>query len=132
MKIKQIVLAALAAFCVSASASDLKESFYQNTWCAANAGVTEYVINDAERGSRVDCLTSEYAIEFDFINKWQEALSQAVYYAKMTGKKPGVVFIIEDPQNEYNYVYLRRLLNTVTEYKSGITFWFVYKPKQGE
>lgn len=114
-------------FCPEAKADTLKESDYQLDWCLAHKGIVEHPIPDSKYPSRVDCLTDVYAIEFDFLRKWPEALTQAIYYGKMTHRKPGVVFIIENTSNEYNYVYINRLLNTLSEQKTGITFWFVYK-----
>ena len=49
--------------------------------------------------TRVDCLTKDYAIEFDFAKKWAESAGQALYYGKMTGKKPAVVLILEAPSD---------------------------------
>lgn len=69
-----------------------KEKEYQEVWCKQAGGVTEYVLDD---GARVDCLTDEYAIEFDFAPKWAEAVGQSLYYALKTVKKPGIVLIIE-------------------------------------
>ena len=83
-----------------------KEKEYQNKWCARVGGVTEYRLED---GTRVDCLTETHAIEFDFAPKWAESIGQALYYARMTGKGPGVVLIME---NDGDGRYLERL-NTV-------------------
>jgi len=69
-----------------------KEKEYQAKWCAEHGGIAEYRLDD---GSRVDCLTDEYAIEFDFAPKWAEAIGQALYYAEKTGRKPGIVLIDE-------------------------------------
>jgi len=44
-------------------------------------------------GTRADCVTSEYAVEFDFARKWAEGLGQALRYARLTGKKAAVVLI---------------------------------------
>ena len=122
-------------FTSDVEAADFSEADYQKFWCANKNGQIEYTLDDGARGSRVDCLTDDYAIEFDFLKKWPEALSQAQYYAKMTGKIPGIVLIIEDRHYEYNYVYILRLLNTVTETESHIRFWFIYAddlPKREE
>jgi len=87
------------------------EKEYQNQWCAGHNGITEYVLDD---GARVDCLTDEYAIEFDFAPKWAEAIGQALYYAEKTGKKPGIVLIIEKYGDER---YLKRLLKVSEKYQ---------------
>ena len=65
-----------------------KESVYQNAWCSANSGVTEFENKDF---TRVDCLTDTHAVEFDFANKWAEGIGQALHYQKMTNKT-GKVF----------------------------------------
>lgn len=97
-----------------------KEKDYQNAWCAEYSGITEYVLDD---GARVDCLTCEYAIEFDFAEKWAEAIGQALYYATKTGKKPGVVLIMEDPEKEKRY--LLRLHAVCDRY--NIRIWTITK-----
>lgn len=74
------------------AAHQYKEKEYQEVWCKKAGGITEYVLDD---GARVDCLTDEYAIEFDFAPKWAEAVGQSLYYALKTGKKPGIVLILE-------------------------------------
>ncbi len=74
------------------AAHQYKEKEYQEVWCKQAGGVTEYVLDD---GARVDCITDEYAIEFDFASKWAEAVGQSLYYALKTEKKPGIVLILE-------------------------------------
>ena len=91
------------------------EKEYQNVWCLETGGVSEYTLEDR---TRVDCLTDEYAVEVDFAAKWAEAVGQALYYALMTGKKPGVLLIIERPSDMR---HLGRLL-AVSD-KTGITVW---------
>ena len=72
------------------------ESYYVNGWCTPSFGKKEFRLWDA---TRVDCLTKDYAIEFDFAKKWAESIGQSLYYAKMTGKKPAVVLILTDVFN---------------------------------
>jgi hypothetical protein len=50
-------------------------------------------------GTRCDCLTDTHAIEFDFGNKWAEAVGQSAYYALQTQKKAGIVLILESPKD---------------------------------
>lgn len=76
------------------------EKDYVQAYCK---GVTEYVLPDR---TRVDCLTDEYAIEFDRGKNWAEAIGQSLYYAKMTGKKPGVAIIIKSPDEQR---YIKRI-----------------------
>lgn len=62
--------------------------------------------------TRCDCLTSSHAIEFDFGKKWAEAIGQALYYSIQTGKRAGVVLILEK-KDDYKY-WIR--LNTIIEH----------------
>jgi hypothetical protein len=77
--------------------SHLKEADYVNMYCK---GIIEYRLPDR---TRVDCLTDEYAIEFDYAKKWAESIGQSLYYSKMTGKAPAVVLILTS-LNDYHYV----------------------------
>ena len=53
--------------------------------------------------TRVDILTEDYAIEVDFATKWAEAIGQALHYARMTGRKPGVIIIIRDAAKDIQH-----------------------------
>ncbi|MFZ3066252.1 MAG: hypothetical protein WA277_13330 [Nitrospirota bacterium] len=92
-----------------------KEKDYQNVWCAQHNGITEYRLDDK---ARIDCLTEDYAIEFDFAYKWAEAVGQALYYAAKTSKKPGIVIIIEKEKDKRN---LKRLEILTDKY--NIKLW---------
>ncbi len=74
------------------------ESWYVKKFCT---GQVEYRLPDA---TRVDCLTADYAIEFDFAKKWAECVGQSLYYADMTGKKPACFLIIEDINRDQKYL----------------------------
>lgn len=76
------------------------EASYQHVWCSVHCGIEEYENSDK---TRVDCLTSSHAVEFDFANKWAESIGQAEHYSLMTGKKGMVVLILENPQQEMVY-----------------------------
>ena len=73
-----------------------KEAYYVEHWCRADFGKREFVLFDK---TRVDCLTKDYALEFDFAHKWAESIGQALYYSKMTNKNPAVVLILENPDD---------------------------------
>lgn len=83
------------------------ESYYVNQWCTSDFGRKEAVLWDM---TRVDCLAKDYAVEFDFAKKWAESIGQALYYAKMTGKKPAVTLILTSPA-DYRYVKRVERLN---------------------
>ena len=76
------------------------EAYYQNEWCTPDFGRKEVILWDM---TRVDCMTKDYAIEFDFAKKWAESIGQALYYSKLTGKAPAVVLILTSP-TDYRYV----------------------------
>ncbi len=73
------------------------EKYYQQQWCSAQGGVAEYRLDD---GTRVDCLTDTHAVEVDFARKWAESIGQALYYGLQTGKRPGVLLILESPTSD--------------------------------
>ena len=77
-------------------AAGKNESYYVVNWCHPDFGKREFILWDK---TRVDCLTKDYAIEFDFAKKWAESVGQALYYSKMTSKKPAVVLILESPSD---------------------------------
>lgn len=81
----------------------MKEVYYVSQWCSSDFGRQEFVLWD---NTRVDCLTKDYAIEFDFAKKWAESIGQSLYYAKMTGKKPAVALILTKIED---YKYVKRI-----------------------
>ena len=72
------------------------ESYYQTKWCNQNNGITEYILPDK---ARIDCLTNDYAIEFDFAQKWAEAVGQSMYYANVMNKKPAIALIVKSKKD---------------------------------
>lgn len=83
------------------AAHEYLEKDYQAHWCKANNGQLEYRLQDK---TRIDCLTNDYAIEFDFASKWAESIGQALYYALSTNKKAGVVLILENGEKDIKYL----------------------------
>lgn len=79
----------------------MHEKDYVNMYCD---GQIEYILPDK---TRIDCLTGEYAIEFDYANKWAESIGQSLYYSKMTNKKPAVAIIINKNSDKK---YIKRIL----------------------
>ena len=55
--------------------------------------------------SRVDMITETHAIEVDWSSKWAEAIGQSLYYAELTGKKPGIILLVKNTQKEARYIY---------------------------
>jgi hypothetical protein len=93
------------------------ESHYQKAWCLERNGEVEHINED---GTRTDCLTDVYAIEFDFARKWYQAIGQSLHYSLQTGKKAGVVLIIE---KSADLKYWGRLKNVIDEFSLPIAAW---------
>jgi len=98
------------------------ERWYQERWCAANGGQTEVVFPDR---TRCDCVTGSHAIEFDFGKKWAESIGQALYYSIQTGKRAGVVLILE---KDSDYKYWIRLNTIIEHFKLPIDTWKTAPP----
>lgn len=94
--------------------SEAAEADYVIEWCERHGGRVE-VINDDR--TRVDCVTYYHAIEFDYAEKWTEAITQALHYAIQTGMQPGVVLILRDPSDVR---YVERAANVIARYSLPI------------
>ncbi len=79
---------------------EMKEKDYVQKYCK---GEIEYTLSDR---TRVDCLTDEFAIEYDWASKWAQSVGQSLYYARMTGLKPAVAIIMKSPEDEK---YIKRI-----------------------
>lgn len=99
------------------------EKWYQQRWCSSHGGEMEVVLPDS---TRIDCLTSKNAIEFDFGPKWAESLGQALHYGALTGRRAGIVLILENPGDER---YYERLKETIEHYRLPVDLW---KTKDGK
>ena len=95
------------------------EKYYQQKWCDRRGGRTEVRLLDR---TRCDCLTEKYAIEFDFANKWAEALGQALHYGRMTGRTPGIVLILE---KDSDWKYYLRLTRIIRKFNLPVRVWVV-------
>lgn len=61
---------------------------------------------------RVDILTDSYAIEVERASKWKNSIGQALWYALQTQKEPGIILLMESPQD---FIHLQRL-NSALDY----------------
>ena len=92
------------------------EADYADPWCAARGG-SEKVLADR---TRVDCLLPGYAVEVDFAHKWAEGMGQALHYARVTGRKPGVVLILKKPSDVR---FAKRLMADAFYFGVPLTVW---------
>jgi len=93
------------------------EKAYQQAWCEQYNGQTEVRLDDR---TKVDCVTENYAVEFDFATKWAECLGQALHYANLTGKRGACVLIIEHGRD---WKHFRKLRHTAR--KHNIKTWYI-------
>ena len=115
-----ILIIVILAFSIPAHAKRLHpEKWYQSQWCQAQNGQTEVVLSDK---TRCDCLTETHAVEFDFGNKWAEAIGQSLYYSLQTGKKAGIVLIIERLRDRKYWI---RLNTTIDYFGLPIDAWII-------
>lgn len=119
MNKKQITFFAICCLATSMCSTaafakhDHHEKYYQEQWCQ-DRGQVEFVLPDR---TRVDCLTETHAVEHDFGQKWAEAIGQSLYYSFQTGKRAGIVLILE---KESDRRYWIRLNSTIKHFKLPI------------
>ncbi len=122
VKINKEVIPILTFLLITGSAHAARlhpEKWYQERWCSKNNGQAEVTLPDR---TRCDCLTSTHAIEFDFGSQWAEAIGQALYYSLQTGKRAGVVLILEKPKDRKYWI---RLNSTIEHFNLPIDAWIV-------
>lgn len=106
----------VSCFQASEAAHIYPERTYQDYWCTTRGGKTEVRLPDK---ARVDCVLNDYAIEFDFANKWSESIGQSLYYGHCLNKKSGIVLIMENYDKDLKY--LKRLTKVANLH--NITVW---------
>jgi hypothetical protein len=110
-----VALTAGAGFCHARR--EHAESWYKQKWCSEHGGITEVRLAD---GTRCDCVTETHAAEADYGEKWAESVGQSLHYAAVTGRRAGVVLIIE---NTDECRYLERLNFTIETFQLPIDVW---------
>lgn len=97
------------------------ENSYRESWCAGNKGVAEVIMPDK---TRCDCITETHAVEFDFAEKWTEAIGKSLHYALQTGKRAGIVLILENAGDRKFWI---RLNSNIEHFKLPIDTWGIGK-----
>jgi hypothetical protein len=97
------------------------EKDYVTAYCRGYLG--GYIPNN---GTIPDCIWNEYAIEYDWGNKWYECLTQAKWYAMSLDKQAGCVLIYRKPLDE---VYIKRAKQLISHYNEPITLWVLEDKK---
>ncbi len=68
-------------------------------------------------GSRCDILTSTHAWEVDFAKKWHEGISQALLYGKLTGRRAGLILLVNPERDQ---VFLQRARRILSQHRPEI------------
>jgi hypothetical protein len=75
-------------------------------------------------GTYVDCISGKEAIEVDFSEKWAEAVGQALHYASVTDKTPGLILICrETTHDEVCVAHSYRAEQTLSYWKIHSVIW---------
>lgn len=114
---KPVILVLITVLLLFNTPLNAAEKDYQNPFCEELGGQVEVVLSDR---TRVDCLTDTYAIEVDFAHKWAEAIGQALHYAVMTGKQPGIMLIIKSSDDIRHAAKIQRIMR---EWHLPIRVW---------
>ncbi len=54
--------------------------------------------------------------------KWAEAIGQSLYYSAMTGKKAGIVLIVDEVKKNR---YLKRVMKAINDKNLDIDIWLI-------
>ena len=111
------LLTTLTFLLLTATASALPESYYQDIFAAQVGGRTEVTAGD---GTRCDILTDSYAIEVDFARKWGEAIGQSLNYGFQFNRQAGIVLILEKPSDRKHLI---RVNSIIQHYDLPIKVW---------
>lgn len=97
---------------------------YRDEWCEKNQGQTDAVMTER---MTCDCLTETHAVRVDFGREWTRALGFAMHYSMKTGKRGGVVLVLDKSRDYMQWIRL----NTVIEhYKLPIDAWYIEVPEE--
>ena len=118
----------ITLFSIQAFSATYNEAYHVDVWCKdpknpifvtsiKKSGQVEAVQVDK---TRVDCLTDDYAIEFDWASKYNEAIGQSLGYSLRTLKRPGIVLIMKSDSDEK---YWNRLQEIIIRYNLPIQTW---------
>ena len=110
---------------VSKPQSSPTELEMQKLLCAGmeqNVPLEETSGGPAGRAPRVDCLSEDYAIEVDWTENWQGALGQALQYADLTNKRPGIILVCHK-SDALCHRHALRLEETSSNLKIDLALW---------
>jgi len=115
---RKILVLGLLLLCITIQASEKDYQLFAGDYLGGEVEVSM-------EGVRVDIITDHNAIEVDYTYKWYEALTQSLYYAILTGKKPGIVLILDGRSPDTMYKHVLRLLLTIRLYDLSVDLWTI-------
>ena len=89
--------------------------WYQERWCAKYFDNVKVSVSD-----QYDCLSPKYVIEFDYADLWYESIGESLHYALQTGRKAGIVLIMEKDSDMKYWIKLKK---TIAHYNLPIEIW---------
>jgi len=89
--------------------------WYQERWCAKYFDQGDVSVSD-----QYDCVSDKYVIEFDYADMWYESIGESLHYALQTGRRAGIVLIME---KEGDLKYWIKLKKTIKHYSLPIDVW---------
>jgi len=89
--------------------------WYQERRCAKYFDSGKVAVSD-----QYDCLSKKYVIEFDYADMWYESIGESLQYALQTGRKAGIVLIME---KESDMKYWIKLKKNIEHYRLPIDIW---------
>ena len=101
-------------------AANRSEKSYQQQWCPTLQGSLICHLAD---NTVCDCLTATHTWEFDRAPKWYEGIGQSLHYARVSGKRAGIVLIV-GPKDQR---YLDRMTSLIDHYSLPIDIKVVPK-----
>lgn len=104
-----------------ANNSNRPESYYQNYGAVALGGQEEVTMGD---GTRCDILTSTHAIEVDFEKKWAEAIGQSLNYSFQSGRRAGILLIVDTHADTRKAI---RIVSLINHYDLPVDLWLIDK-----
>ena len=77
-----------------------------------------------EDGTRTDCLNAQYAVEVDYTYKWAEGVGQALYYAELHQRTPGIIFVCHpETTEEPCKKHVKRAMTILSTYAPQSVVW---------
>jgi len=95
----------------------MQESYYIDYFSTIIKGHKEFFYN---KQTVIDIITDTFAIKVNFIDKWAESIGLSLFYSDKTGKRPGIVLIVDGISDDE---YIRNLM--VVAAKEHISVWLI-------